>query len=375
MEERVYYATRYFFTIGMIVVGSCSIFLTSSLQFDKAFDPVFQTALMFLGEFLGFIFIFLGKKQKNLKITQEYPSTPNSIVIWYDKFGKFAYIFPATCEFINSVLEVLCYNYLQAASIVSLQILAIIYVLYYRIFHVNRNVFRHHKLGISFFLFGIVFVIFETAFNPTESHKEGEILLAIGLMAISELFAAFNLISVERLMHRFHTSPGEVNFLKGSIGLFLCILLYYPIGLLLTLIFPSSNIIEPLNSSRQAESILYTTGLVLVFCLLNFFAVVILKFTEALTVCTINSGRIVIVWTVYMAIDFDNFDILKIIGAFLVILGLLIYNEFLIIPCCGLKESAQQSMEENAIYREKKYRKVPVFLLGIQKTHSILQLP
>ena len=381
MVVRTYYCIRYLYTFGMIVFGYQTIYLSGQMQFDRAFDPIFQTSLMYFGELICFLFIILEKKQSKpvspLLILETSPSSirQEPLVTWHERMGKSAYILISFFELINSCLEVLCFNFLSEASLASLQILATIFVLYYRIFHVNRKLFAHQKLGLSIFLIGMVLIITEVGVNRRESHEAYEIVVAISLMFLAEFFAALSLLTTESFMKRLDTSPSEVNTLKGLAGICMCLVLYFPIGLLLQIAFPESNYAQPLVENGKGMGPLIIVCQVVCFCLFNYFMISILKLSDTLSVCTINTGRVVVAWAVHVLVRFELIEILEVVGAFFVIIGLVVYNEVLVIPWLGMRESVKQSIKQNRGVTGMKPKKLSnaAFFLNPRSTKSLLK--
>jgi hypothetical protein len=79
-----------------------------------------------------------------------------------------------------------------------------------------------------------------------------------------------------------------------------------------------------------------------------------LKITESLAFCTIDSARVIIVsLIVILALGLKRkFYFLQIIGSCFIFLGLIIYNELLILPFFGFDKSAKLSIEENKNIRK-----------------------
>ena len=361
--QEKYKARRYYFTLGIITFGSLRYFASSSIQYKNSFDPVFQTFAMFFGEFLCFIFMLIGKNKKLAKISLEMFQINNTPIpaesnpqkmSWYYKYGRYCFIIPAIFDSINSIIEVICFNYLTIPMIVSLQMLKIIFIMYYRFNHVNRTIFKHQKLGLFIFICGIIIMLIEIITNDNYA-SEAQRFIGIILMLIAEFFAGGSLLVQEFLMMKLNTAPSEVCFVKGFYGIILCIILYFPLGFLFEAFFQESNYEKPFTIFTESyDQPLYFVILVILFCLFNLFLIITIKFTESLTASTIDSSRIIITWIIVISINIDLFDKIEVIGGCLIVLGSFIYNEFLVIPWCGFKESAQESMENNRFYIEEK---------------------
>lgn len=96
--------------------------------------------------------------------------------------------------------------------------------------------------------------------------------------------------------------------------------------------------------SQLGASPLLVFLLVLFFlsiALFNWTGVTTTKYASALARSTIDTSRTLLVWAISMAIGWEVFDWLQLIGFLILVFGTVLYNEVLVLPFCGLKESVE----------------------------------
>jgi hypothetical protein len=100
---------------------------------------------------------------------------------------------------------------------------------------------------------------------------------------------------------------------------------------------------------QVVEDIVENTKLLILF-VSSFFVITVLywagiyttRYASALTRATLDSARIVVVWIYSIIVGWETVLWVEIIGFAFVVFGTLVYNEIVIIPCCGFKESVEQ---------------------------------
>ena len=106
---------------------------------------------------------------------------------------------------------------------------------------------------------------------------------------------AFCLISQEHFLKRLDSTSGASNTMKGIIGLILVIACYYPIHYFMVDIFKTEDSSDPIINLADPLFFIFCVIWIVLLCFFNFCLSSILKSSEAINACTINSGRIVII--------------------------------------------------------------------------------
>lgn len=359
--ERRYLMIRYICISGTILFGSGSTIIAKRLDLSNFYYPLFQTGLMFLGMALcsGFIKIFT-KKQQKLRPSLINASKEDEInKTCFEKTGKFAFCLTALFDFMGSFMEYFSYNLLKASSIVTFKMMVIIFIITYKKFVLKKPIYRHQILGLVFLGIGFSIVGLEVLFNSKNDIIWDKYAgLGICMMVSAQVFNSLVIIFQEYQMNKIAIRPQEVVVIQGITGLLVCSILYAPMHYLFRYIQQDiAEISDPIiKMSESIEICMLIITFLFFIGLLNFFQVTTIKIADSLALCTIDSGRVILVWTFAIAFSFESALPLEIVGGGSLILGILIYNEVLVIPCCGLRKSAKASMKENEVYRELKIK-------------------
>ena len=359
--ERRYLMIRYICISGTILFGSGSTIIAKRLDLTQFYYPLFQTGLMFLGMALssGFIQLFT-KKQQKLRPSLINASKEDEInKTCLEKTGRLAFCITAILDFLGSFMEYFSYNLLKASSIVTFKMMVIIFIITYRVLVLKKPIFRHQKLGLGFLGTGFLIVGSQVCFNSENRIKWNRYAgLGICMMISAQVFNSLVIIFQEYQMNKIAIRPQEVVVIQGITGLLVCSVLYAPMHYLFRYIQSDiAEISDPvIKMSESIEICLLIVAFLIFIGLLNLFQVSTIKVADSLALCTIDSGRVILVWILAIAFSFENALPLEIVGGGSLIFGILIYNEVLIIPCCGLRKSAKVSMKENEVYRELKIK-------------------
>ena len=113
----------------------------------------------------------------------------------------------------------------------------------------------------------------------------------------------------------------------------------------------------------------FAIGIFPIFCLLfiidlaffNFFLTKMLRISDPINVCTINSSRVIIIWLVQFGIDFNLNMLIDVAGGLFITVGSLIYSAVIVLPMKKMEKSANEKMRQNSIFQSFKPDK-PLYL-------------
>lgn len=343
---------------GTIALGSTSTILAKRLDSIGFYYPFFQTGLMFLGEAsCSFLIFVMFKCQQDIQNQSSLVSQNDERKGCLIKSGKYLFCATAFFDFLGSFIEYYSYNLLKASAIVTFKMMVLIFLIIYRVLILKRSIYRHQKLGLIFLLTGFLLVGLEVCFNSEDQFKWNQYaIFAILLMIIAQFFNALVVIFQEYQMSRIPITPQEVITIQGLSGLIICSILYEPLKYL----FDNKNIVkmqEPFDKmSDDGEVCILIAFLLFSIGLLNYFQTKTIKVMDSLSLSTVDSGRVILVWILAIAFSFESALPIEIVGGSSLIFGIAVYNEVIILPCCGMKKSARYSMRESQIYRELKVK-------------------
>ena len=354
MERFVYYKLKIISVLSIIIFGSGSSILFGLISSKSSYSPVFNTLLMFIGETICIVFYFRERPTQRTVQTLDIQSafTENRLVSIYEKIGNYGYCIISLCEFLNSVIIQISSIYISNVYVlVSLGLLSTIFVFLYRVFYGKRKLFKHEKLGILLYLLGILMIIVYTVTYRNSYDNQIESIVAIGLIILAQFFDSIVLILSQNLLEKIETGPALANFVKGITGLVLTGVLYYPISLFMNSLIENP---EKLDDSKYFP--LICVCLILDLFIYNYTLLLSIKSFEALTICFINSGRVVIVFII-STINDPQVDYLLVVGGFFIVLGSLVFNEIICIRCWGFEKDAKKAIKQSKINIEEMRKK------------------
>ena len=358
MEERSFNRLRYGCMAVCVIFGSGSSLMLKILFQEYSFYPLFQSTVMFIGEFIA-SFLLLSNFCKLSKsassqsafLTQE--ETPK----FFSKNGKIVYCGMALLDLVSAWIENYCFNRMNATDFLSLKMVSNYYILLYRIFILKRKTYKHQYLGFIVFTLGILLIVVDNIIISSQDERTSYGIY-IALMLLAEFFLGIQLILVEYFIWKNNASPIEINSLRGLTGLAICCLAYYP----LIFIFGESshigNLETPFNEIFRDEVLCPIIICFIVdICVYNLAIIYYIKITEALSFNGVDSGRIIIVSIIFSFIskkDDKESIVIQVVAGVCVFVGLMIYNEVLVIPFFGLEKSAKLSINENKILKQRR---------------------
>jgi drug/metabolite transporter (DMT)-like permease len=359
MENRAYYKFTSFCIIGVIIFGLGSSQITKLLNNqDYFYYPLFQTFLMFLGEFSNIFVLILSRFFFKKKMFEEINSLhkQSEKKTGFQRIEKLTFCLCGLLDFVASFIQYISFYSLEVNIYVSLKIMPIVYIVIYLNFFKKRTIYKHQVLGLIVFSIGMLLIIFDLLFNNDNQTVDFGSLIYIGLMMLSGLFEALNFLTIEHLVWKIKISPEEVNTITGITGLSLCCLccsINYIFGVSFKTIEFEKPWRDLFSSSLNGVLVFF---IIIDLCFYNYFVVATIKISDTLAYCTINSGRI----PVSIVIGFfypGTINAYQIVGGFFIVLGLLIYNAVIVVPFFGLKKAAKLSIEENKVMRELRQKK------------------
>lgn len=357
IEERTYKKLKYLLTAGLVVSGSISTLLSTLGTSNNFSYPLFKTFMMFIGEMLNFI-IFLPNvfcKKRTTSVSNSFNYEPLKKKTFVERIGKSIYCVSMVLDFMNNIIENYCMMKLHPSDFVCMKMTVTIYVLLYRIVIQKRKPYKHQWLGLFIFISGIMLSIIGNYLKS--SNEVSKNLSFMSLMLLAELFQSLNILLMEYFIWKQNANSAEVNMIRGVSGMILCGLCYYPFYAITHKDTNNSSFSSPIEYLLENKLMLFFMVLLVIdWSFYNYCMTRMLKITESLAFCTVDSARVIIVsLIVILALGRRReFFYLQIIGSCFIFLGLIIYNELFILPFFGFDKSARLSIEENKSIRKSK---------------------
>lgn len=389
----------------MLITGSINTSANKLLQNSESLNipyvhQKFITFTMFLGEMLCLIVHCVSKKckKKNEPLIQV-PETSEPIVdrtseqisidnienkeeetkkeeptknekqakLWY--FG-----IPAFADLLASTIMSLALTFLPSSVNEMLRGCVILFTAIASFIFLKTKYYRHHVLGICIVICGLAVVGVNALMKQGE--KEGfssSILIGIILMLVSQIFSATMYLFEEKFVKNLKAEPLFVVGMEGFWGAVFYIILLIPFHFIRCdswkkdfqkMCQPISETTDLIQKFRFEDSILALRqifssgkigGLTILYIVsigsFNFGGVSVTKYASATSRTIINTLRTILIWIFFLTPAVpekvrEKWSFVQLAGFILLIIGTILYNEIVEIPCGGFNTNTKRAIKE-----------------------------
>ncbi|CAG8549939.1 11511_t:CDS:2 [Funneliformis mosseae] len=169
------------------------------------------------------------------------------------------------------------------------------------------------------------------------NNSSTDAFIGVFFVLFAQIFTASQFVIEEKIMERYRVKPLRAVGLEGIFGLltvlFGATILYFVIGIH----HPDGYFDIPAgwNQIISFEQI-WITGIAICFSIafFNFFGLSVTRRLSATARSTIDTSRIVLVWTVSLFLGWESFSWLQVIGFIILVLGTFTFNNVISPPPC-----------------------------------------
>ncbi|OMJ65771.1 hypothetical protein SteCoe_37643 [Stentor coeruleus] len=344
-----------------IIAASCASTILSGYSDAKGFSfPILQTCIMCFSESLCIIPALYDRKkrQKNLNIRSTIINPVGPISNFAKIIVKLMPCLAGLCDVISSALVYIAYIHLETADVVSTGIFNMFYILLYKKYIQKRKTYIHQKIGIVILILGTLGLTLNFAFFSGYKYEFSlNRFCYLLLMLFGALFSVLHLIIMEYTMKIQGMTPCETVAFQGLSCLLISSILYIPANYIYYNSYSSYYLAAPFLAFKSNMMIGLIISSIVVIFWLNYFVAKGVKLTDSLAVCTLEPGKSLIIWIIFIIINDNHIRSSEWINlgfSVILVIGMLIYNEVVIFPCGRMKKSALRSIRENEAYREAK---------------------
>jgi len=319
--------------------------------------PWFSTWVMFLGEFLCIIPFMISRSSS----VQSLGKSEN----------PYTYIFaiPTCCDLTASTLGNIALLWIPASIWQMMRGAIIIFSAILSMIFLRRRLNLHHWLGILVVVMGLFLVGLSgvyNASNDTTRRDPSLVSLGITLVVCAQVLSAAQMVIEEKLLKDKNYEPINVVFMEGFWGLVIMSLVALPILYITPHAYPAvppydklfddgardiytENVLDAFSQMYNNPTFFFE-NLILLFSIAfyNFFGLALTTYLSAVHRTLIDACRTISVWGVQLIIyylglksvgeEFTNFSFIQLGGFLLLVLGTLLYNEVLKLPCSQYEE-------------------------------------
>jgi drug/metabolite transporter (DMT)-like permease len=327
------------FRLVMLISGALNTLLMKFMVMQQVptgpggkavgFDhPYFQSLLMMIGEFLCLIAYYTTNNTKDIAKEKSAPK----------------YIFMVACllDWTATTLVNMAYV-LIAASIVQMTRGAIvIFTCLLSALFLGRRQQRFHIAGVSLVFLGITLVSLSAFFNPasttsTSSASFTAKLTGIALCLTAQIFQASMLVYEEKIMSQYTVPPLLVVGMEGTFGIIFGVMLLTVLNYFHVESTPAA-LYQMQHSGPLALAVI---GSIFSIAFFNFSGVTVTQRASAVARSTIDVSRTVLIWVVELALGWNAFNGIQLVGFIVLAFGTLIYNRLIVISFLEPPQEAQ----------------------------------
>ncbi|XP_078237688.1 solute carrier family 35 member F6 isoform X2 [Pogona vitticeps] len=281
---------------------------------------------MFLGEFscLAVFYLLLCSDRRRAEPTMAPPQP----------FNPLLFLPPALCDMTGTSLMYVALNMTSASSFQMLRGAVVIFTGLLSVAFLGRKLGVSQWLGIVITILGLVVVGLADLLNShDEKHKLSEVITGDLLIIMAQVIIAIQMVLEEKFVYKHNVHPLQAVGTEGFFGFVILSLLLIPMYFIPGGSF-SGNPRQVLEDALDAFCQIGHLPLIAVALLgnissiafFNFAGISVTKEISATTRMVLDSLRTVVIWVVSLAVGWEAFHGLQILGFLILLGGSALYN-------------------------------------------------
>ncbi|XP_065257750.1 solute carrier family 35 member F6 [Emys orbicularis] len=288
--------------------------------------PFLQAVGMFLGEFscLAAFYILLCRDRQRAEPSLA-PAQP---------FNPLLFLPPALCDMTGTSIMYVALNMTSASSFQMLRGAVIIFTGLLSVAFLGRKLVPSQWLGILVTMAGLVVVgLADMLGTRDETHKLSEVITGDLLIIMAQVIVAIQMVLEEKFIYKHDVHPLRAVGTEGFFGFVILSLLLIPMYYIPAGSFggsPRQVLEDTLDAfcqiGRQPLIALALAGNISSIAFFNFAGISVTKEISATTRMVLDSLRTVVIWAVSLAVGWETFHGLEILGFLILLTGAALYN-------------------------------------------------
>ncbi|XP_053877739.1 solute carrier family 35 member F6 [Malaclemys terrapin pileata] len=288
--------------------------------------PFLQAVGMFLGEFscLAAFYILLCRDRQRAEPSLA-PAQP---------FNPLLFLPPALCDMTGTSIMYVALNMTSASSFQMLRGAVIIFTGLLSVAFLGRKLVPSQWLGILVTMAGLVVVgLADMLGTRDETHKLSEVITGDLLIIMAQVIVAIQMVLEEKFIYKHDVHPLRAVGTEGFFGFVILSLLLIPMYYIPAGNFggnPRQVLEDTLDAfcqiGRQPLIALALAGNISSIAFFNFAGISVTKEISATTRMVLDSLRTVVIWAVSLAVGWETFHGLEILGFLILLTGAALYN-------------------------------------------------
>ncbi|XP_062857538.1 solute carrier family 35 member F6 [Trichomycterus rosablanca] len=295
---------------------------------DHTFShPFLQAVFMFLGE-LSCMFVFyilLCHDRHRPEPTME----PGQ------SFNPLLFLPPALCDMAGTSIMYVALNMTSASSFQMLRGAVIIFTGLLSVAFLGRRLLPSQWIGILITILGLVVVGLADFVSGSrdDGHKLSDVITGDMLIIMAQIIVSVQMVLEEKFIYKHNVHPLKAVGTEGFFGFVILSILLIPMYFIPAGSFgnnPRQVLEDALDAFCQIGHkpliLLALLGNTVSIAFFNFAGISVTKEISATTRMVLDSLRTVVIWVVSLALGWEKFHGLQILGFIILLLGTALYN-------------------------------------------------
>ncbi|XP_039094281.1 solute carrier family 35 member F6 isoform X1 [Hyaena hyaena] len=288
--------------------------------------PFLQAVGMFLGEFscLAAFYLLRCRAARHPEGSMD-PQQP---------FNPLLFLPPALCDMTGTSIMYVALNMTSASSFQMLRGAVIIFTGLFSVAFLGRRLALSQWLGILATIAGLVVVgLADLLSKHDDQHKLSEVITGDLLIIMAQIIVSIQMVLEEKFVYRHNVHPLRAVGTEGLFGFVILSLLLVPMYYIPAGSFsgnPRGALEDTLDAfcqvGRQPLIALALLGNISSIAFFNFAGISVTKELSATTRMVLDSLRTIVIWALSLALGWEAFHPLQILGFLILLMGTALYN-------------------------------------------------
>ena len=298
-------------------------------QFDH---PFFQAVGMFLGEMMCMV-VFLVVYCSGRHFTNR-PREERSCGLGYNPL---IFLPASICDMCATSLMYIGLNLTYAASFQMLRGAVIIFTALLSVAFLGSTIKAQMWVGMIGVILGLAVVgLTDIILNDNSKSDINAIIAGDLLIIMAQIIVSVQMVYEERVINRFVIHPLEAVGWEGIfgfiiLGTMLVPLYYIRYDAFSKLSIPPRRLDDAIDAfyqlAQNPKILIATLGNIFSIAFFNFAGISVTKELNATTRMVLDSLRTIVIWVVSLALLWQPFEGLQILGFILILIGMMLYND------------------------------------------------
>ncbi|TNM94795.1 hypothetical protein fugu_017554 [Takifugu bimaculatus] len=313
----------------------------------KFSHPFLQAVGMFLGELscLVVFYILICRDRQS----PEPKMNPGQ------SFNPLLFFPPAMCDMMATSIMYVALNMTSASSFQMLRGAVIIFTGLLSVAFLGRRLAPSQWIGIFITILGLVIVGLADLFSGhDDSHKISEVITGDLLIIMAQIIVSVQMVLEEKFVYKHDVHPLRAVGTEGFFGFVVLSLLLIPMYFIPVGSFgdnPRQVLEDAIDAfcqiGNQPLILLALLGNTVSIAFFNFAGISVTKEISATTRMVLDSLRTLVIWVVSLALGWEKFQGLQVLGFLVLLAGTALYNGLhrpllAKLPCCNTLTNAEE---------------------------------